>query len=135
MFSQTPAGIIQDADTILNDLIEKSDTHFSGFAFDIFEIYKKSKDPNSVKQMFYEFTGVEFDDYLEMCVKNTSVPEGDVKSCPREVLEAYRTSTKLHLSKEDLLMEAELVENEGEWLHISLLGYDSSVLQKVAEMM
>lgn len=69
------------------------------------------------------------------CASKTLPFRRRCKSCPREVLEAYRISTKLHLSKEDLLMEAELVENEGEWLHISLMGYDSSVLQKVAEMM
>lgn len=135
VFSQTPDGKIQDADTILSDLVEKSDTNFSGIAFDIFEIYKNSKDPDCVEKMFYEFTGVEFDEYLKMCIKKTSTPEGDIKSCPREVLEAYRIATKLNLTKDNLLMEAELIENEGEWLHMSLMGYDVSILRKVAEMM
>lgn len=121
LFSQTQEGLIQDADTILQDIIKESDTKFTGIAFDIFEIYKNSKDPESVKQMFYEFTGVEFDEYLEKCIKETSIPEGYMKSCSREILEVYRIAIKLQLTSDDLLMEAELIENEGGWLHMSFV--------------
>lgn len=68
----TPDGIIVDADTILVDLIEKCDYEFSGFAQDVFNIWKNSNDKPAVSQMFYEFTGVEFEDYLEMCMEQIS---------------------------------------------------------------
>ena len=43
LFSQTQEGLIQDTDTILQDIIKGSDTKFTGIAFAIFEIYKNSK--------------------------------------------------------------------------------------------
>lgn len=70
--NNTPDGIITDADTILVDLIENCDYNFTGFAQDIFNIWKKSKDKEAVEQMFYEFTGTEFNDYLEDCISNIS---------------------------------------------------------------
>ena len=63
----TPDGIIVDADTILVDLIEDCDNEFTGFAQDVFNIWKGSVDKAAVEQMFYEFTGVEFIDYLMKC--------------------------------------------------------------------
>ena len=65
--NNTPEGLIIDADTILVDLIESCDYEFSGFAQDVFNIWKNSTDKVAVEQMFYEFTGVEFIDYLLMC--------------------------------------------------------------------
>lgn len=62
-------GIIEDSDTILADLLEEVDFHFSGFSQDIFEIWKKSNDKKSVEAMFYEFTDVEFETYLEKCIE------------------------------------------------------------------
>lgn len=62
-----PDGYIVDADTILVDLIQNQDLEFTGFAQDIFDIYRNSQDKKAVKQMFYEFTGMEFDEYLEKC--------------------------------------------------------------------
>lgn len=64
----TPNGRVVDADTILVDAIEANDFEFSGFAQDIFNIWKTSKDKTAVEQMFYEFTDVEFSDYLKQCV-------------------------------------------------------------------
>ena len=54
---------------------------------------------------------------------------------PREVLEVYRIAIKLQLTSDDLLMEAEFIENEGEWLHMSLLGYDARTLKVVSKML
>lgn len=70
--SNTPDGQIIDSDTILVDLIENNDFEFSGFSQDIFNIYKESKDKDTVKKMFYEFTGIEFDEYLAKCQKEIS---------------------------------------------------------------
>lgn len=65
----TPEGVIIDSDTILTDLLLNIDNEISGFSQDIFNIYKRSKDKDAVKQMFFEFTGTEFDDYLDKCMK------------------------------------------------------------------
>ncbi len=65
----TPDGMIIDSDTILADLLLNVDNEVTGFSQDIFNIYKRSKDKDAVKQMFFEFTGMEFDDYLDKCMK------------------------------------------------------------------
>lgn len=67
--TSTSEGIITDSDTILADLLLNVDNEISGFSQDIFNIYKRSKDKDAVKQMFFEFTGTEFDDYLDKCMK------------------------------------------------------------------
>lgn len=67
--SSTPNRMIIDSDTILVDLLLNVDNEISGFSQDIFNIYKRSKDKDAVKQMFFEFTGTEFDDYLDKCMK------------------------------------------------------------------
>ena len=70
--NNTPNGQIVDADTILVDLIQECDYELSGIAQDIFDIWKHSTDKKAVKQMFFEFTGIEFDDYLMKCIKEIS---------------------------------------------------------------
>lgn len=70
--NNTPDGQIVDADTILVDLIQECDYEFSGIAQDIFNIWKCSTDKKAVEQMFFEFTGIEFDDYLMKCIKEIS---------------------------------------------------------------
>lgn len=65
--ANTPNGVIVDSDTILVDLIENCDHEFSGISQDIFNIWKQSSDKKSVEQMFYEFTDMEFVEYLEKC--------------------------------------------------------------------
>lgn len=67
--SSTPNGMIIDSDTILADLLQDVDNEVTEFSQDIFNIYKRSKDKDAVKQMFFEFTGTEFDDYLDKCMK------------------------------------------------------------------
>lgn len=63
----TPDGQVIDADTILVDLIEENYYGFSGFAQDIFNIWRESTDKDSVEKMFYEFTNMEFVDFLMKC--------------------------------------------------------------------
>lgn len=70
--NNTPDGIIVDADTILVDIVKSVDCEFTGFAQDIFNIWKHSADKRAVEEMFYEFTGVEFEDYLDKCINEIS---------------------------------------------------------------
>lgn len=58
-----------DKDTILVDAIEACDFEFSGITEDIFNIYEKSTDKKSLERLFFEFTDMEFSDYLEKCIK------------------------------------------------------------------
>lgn len=71
--SNTPDGVIYDADTILADITEKNvredGMNYSGLAMDIFSIWKKSRDKKSVEMMFFEFTDMEFLEYLDECLK------------------------------------------------------------------
>lgn len=66
--SSTPDGMIIDSDTILADLLLNVDNEVTGFLQDIFNIYKRSKDKDAVKQMFLAFTDMKFDDYLDKCI-------------------------------------------------------------------
>lgn len=70
--NNTPNGRIVDADTILADIVANCDFEFTGFAQDIFHIWKQSKDKKAVEQMFYEFTDMEFEDYLRKCADEIS---------------------------------------------------------------
>lgn len=70
-----PDGVIRDADTILKDILDEQDFEITGMAQDIFNIYKKSTDKTSVKEMFFEFTGVDFDEYLNKCIKEITREE------------------------------------------------------------
>lgn len=69
LHNNTPDGVIIDADTILADLVQNND---EWFAQDIFNIWETSKDKQSVEQMFFEFTGVEFNKYLRRCIDGIS---------------------------------------------------------------
>ena len=63
----TPDGVIRDADTIIIDAIQKNDFEITGIAQDIFNIWRNSSDKKAVEQMFFEFTDMEFKDFLEKC--------------------------------------------------------------------
>ena len=69
--AQLDKGII-DADTILADMVEKCSFEGTGFAIDVFNIWKASSDKKAVEEMFFEFTGVEFGEYLEKCIAETT---------------------------------------------------------------
>lgn len=49
-----------------------------------------------------------------------------------ELMERIR---KLRLTKDDVIMEAECVDQYGEWIHISLMGYGYEDLMAAAERM
>ena len=42
---------------------------------------------------------------------------------------------RCHITKDDLYMEAECVEEYGEWMHMSLMGYSADSLREAAERM
>ena len=65
--NNTPNGVIHDSDTILADIINACDFDLTGISQDIFNIWKNSTDKRAVELMFYEFTDMEFIDYLEKC--------------------------------------------------------------------
>lgn len=69
MAEHLPNGLIRDADTVLADILKEANFEFSGFAQDIFNIWRKSSDRKSVEQMFFEVTDCEFWDYLKKCQK------------------------------------------------------------------
>ena len=70
--NNTPDGCIVDGDTILTDLIESNDFELSGMCQDIFNIWKNSTDKEAVEQVFFEFTGIEFVDFLKKCKEEIS---------------------------------------------------------------
>lgn len=57
----------EDADVILAEFLEGHDYELSGFAEKVFNTYRQSNDKSAVYQMFHTFTGVELDEYLEIC--------------------------------------------------------------------
>lgn len=63
----TPDRQIIDADTILVDLLQENDFEITGISQDIFNIWKASTDKIAVEQMFFEFVGIEFEEYLKRC--------------------------------------------------------------------
>lgn len=65
--TNAPDGVVVDADTILVDVIQKNDFEITGIAQDIFNIWRNSSDRKAVEQMFFEFTDMEFKDYLKKC--------------------------------------------------------------------
>lgn len=86
----TPDGQIMDADTILVDLLQDCDHEFTGFAQDIFNIWKNSTDKKAVEQMFYEFTDMEFDRYLMKCKEEISQPVQDGTSLDEKMMRAMK---------------------------------------------
>ena len=65
--NNTPDGWIIDADTILVDMVQKNGFKITGIAQDIFNIWRNSSDKEAVEQIFFEFTDMEFKDFLEKC--------------------------------------------------------------------
>ncbi|WP_461818136.1 hypothetical protein [Faecalimonas sp.] len=61
-------GKIKNADTVLVDTLNHQDYEFPGISQDIFNIWKSSSDKEAVEQMFYEFTGLQFNEYLQKAI-------------------------------------------------------------------
>ena len=65
--NNTTDGWIKDADTILADIVQENDFEITGIAQDIFNIWRNSSDKEAVEKIFFEFTDMEFKDFLEKC--------------------------------------------------------------------
>lgn len=67
-----PDGFVTDGDTLLCDIMENSDFEITGIAADIFNIWLQSSDRHSVEKLFYDFTDVEFEDFVKLCIEKTT---------------------------------------------------------------
>lgn len=64
-------GTVFDGDTILKDIMDDADFEISGLFEDIYNMFKKTTDPESMAQLFFEFTGIEFEEYLKRCINES----------------------------------------------------------------
>ena len=67
-----PDGFVVDGDTILCDIMEEADFEITGLAADIFDIWLKSSDRKSVEKLFYDLTDVDFEDFVNRCLDETT---------------------------------------------------------------
>lgn len=61
-------SVIQDADTVLADILEDVDFEITGIAADLLKIHQNSKDRESVETCFEILTGWTIPDYLKKCI-------------------------------------------------------------------
>jgi len=72
LYRQTPEGQIIDADTILADAVEAADFEMTGLGEETIRIWQRSNDRESLEQVFYNLAGIEFETYLDRCIKETT---------------------------------------------------------------
>lgn len=60
---------------------------------------------------------------------------GGTNMSEKEKTELDEIIARCHITKDDLYMEAECVEEYGEWMHMSLMGYSADSLREAAERM
>lgn len=72
LMDRTPDGVVVDADTILKDLLDDADYEITGLAKEVVQIWKDSVDKGKIEQLFCLFTGCEFQDWLDRCVRETT---------------------------------------------------------------
>lgn len=65
--SEKEDGIVFDSDTVLADIMNEISFEETGLAKEIFDIYIRSSDRDSVANLFYAFTGVTLEEYIEKC--------------------------------------------------------------------
>lgn len=71
-----PNGVIQDADTLLADIMEASDFCVTGIADDILHLYLEVENKDDFASLFYLMADVRFEDYL---TKAKNVMERNIK--------------------------------------------------------
>lgn len=79
LLSDTPAGVIRDADTVLKDIMDEADFEISGLAAEIIGIWKKASDKASVEALFKSFTDYGFNGWLDKCIRETTRSAGSAK--------------------------------------------------------
>ena len=65
-------GVIQDADTVLADIMENADFEVTGLATEVFGLYKKACEKGvseDFEDLFYALSGETLDNYIERCEK------------------------------------------------------------------
>lgn len=65
----TPNGVIRDADTILADIIKNADFEITGIFEAIAKVWLASSDKKGIEDIFYTFTDIPFETYLDMCIQ------------------------------------------------------------------
>lgn len=60
---------IQDADTILGDIVGEADLEITGIAYDLLKLYKESGNKEDVDACFEILTGRSIQEYLERCIE------------------------------------------------------------------
>ena len=68
--NDTPDGVIHDADTVLEDILDEREVY--GDAEELIGIWQNSSDKDSVAAVFACITGVTFEDYLDRCIAETT---------------------------------------------------------------
>lgn len=56
-------------DKVLAEMVRNNDFSYPGFADDILRIYEQSQDKATFRYLFFEFTGKEFEEYLQKCIR------------------------------------------------------------------
>lgn len=77
-------GTICDGDTILKDIMDEADFEVSGIFEDIYNLFKKTTDPESMAQLFFEFTDIDFEDYLQRCINESRFEQATDKKSSSE---------------------------------------------------
>ena len=72
LLNNTPNGVVNDADTILADLLENANFEESGIAAELLDIWAKSDDRASIEQLFCLLTNCALEDFLDMCIAKTT---------------------------------------------------------------
>lgn len=72
--ANTPAGIVVDGDTILADIMEQASFDESGTMEELVTIWKSTTDKEMFHRLFMLFTDIDFEDFLELVIKETTKP-------------------------------------------------------------
>ena len=79
-------SVIQDADTVLADILEDVDFEITGIAADLLKIHQNSKDRESVETCFEILTGWTIPDYLKKCIATILEQKNKAVSNAKECL-------------------------------------------------
>ena len=66
--ANTPTRELREADAILYDSIEETKFEITGIAECVLRTWEKSSDKEAVEEMFYVFTNMQFEDFLNKAI-------------------------------------------------------------------